>query len=110
MSNSKTTSQPLDRRTIKEFLMHAAGEVRLQELTLDGKPVPPRLQQGVSQFRAKYGSELLPDAGLLNFLANDPLGDEDAQRDAARQALVTRRREQLRQLMGVIELLGELEM
>ncbi len=109
MTKTNTTSQRHDKRAIKEFLMHAAGELRLQELALEGKPVPPKLQQGVTERRAKFGSELLPDAGLLGFLASDPDEDDDAQRDAARQALVTRRREQMKQVMGVIDLLGELE-
>lgn len=110
MNKISTNNQRYDKRAIKEFLMHLAGEVRLQEFALQGKPVPPKLQQGVTQFRSKCGSELLPDAGVLGFLASDPDEDDDAQRDAARQALVSRRREQLKQVMGVIDLLSELEM
>jgi hypothetical protein len=109
VSKINTKSQSHDKRAIKEFLMHLAGELRLQELALEGKPVPPKLQQGVRERRTKFGSELLPDAGLLCFLANDPDDEGDAQRDAARQAVVSRRRDQLKQVMGVIELLGELE-
>ena len=103
-------SQNHDKRAIKEFLMHLAGELRLQELALEGKPVPPNLQKGVSLFRTKYGTELLPDAGLLCFLANDPDGDSEEQRDAARQAVLQRRRDQAKQVVGVIGLLGEVEL
>ena len=38
-------------RAIKEFLMHLAVELRLHELALEGKPVPPNLQKGVSLYR-----------------------------------------------------------
>lgn len=110
MSKINTKSQSHDRRAIKEFLMHAAGELRMHGLALEGKPVPPKLQQGVTERRAKFGSELLPNAGLLGFLASDPDEDDDAQRDAARKAFVNRRQNQLKQVMGVIDLLGELEM
>lgn len=110
MSKTSTKGQSHDKRAIKEFLMHVAGELRLQELALEGKPVPPKLQQGVTERRAKFGSELLPDAGLLGFLASDPEGDGDTQRDAARQAMVSRRQSQMKQVVGVIDLLNELEM
>jgi hypothetical protein len=109
VSKINTKSHSHDKRAIKEFLMHLAGELRLQELALEGKPVPPKLQQGINERRTKFGSELLPDAGLLCFLATDPDDEGDAQRDAARQAVVNRRRDQLKQVMGVIDLLGELE-
>jgi hypothetical protein len=110
VSKTNTTPQRHDKRAIKEFLTHAAGELRMQELALDGKPVPPKLQQGVTERRAKFGSELLPDAGLLCFLASDPEEDDDTQRDAARRAMVRRRQEQMKQVVGVMDLLGELEM
>lgn len=108
--SSNTTNKRYDKRAIKEFLMQVAGELRLQEFALEGKPVPPKLQERVEQFRSKSGVELLPDAGLLGFLASDPDGDGDAQRDAARQALVSRRQSQMKHVVGVIDLLGELEM
>ncbi len=107
---NSTNSKHHDKKALKDFLMHVAGELRLQEYGLQGKPVPPKLQQGVAQFRTKYGSDLLPDAALLCFLANDPDDEGDVQRDAARQAMVNRRREQMKQVMGVIDLLGELEL
>lgn len=109
MSKTSTT-QRHDQRAIKEFLMHLAGELRLQELALEGKPVPPNLHKGITQLRSKFGTELLPDAGLLSFLSNDPNEEDDAHRDAARQAVVSRRREQVKQVTGVIALLGEVEM
>ena len=49
MNKTSTNSQRYDKRAIKEFLMHAAGELRLQEFALQGKPVPPKLQQGVTE-------------------------------------------------------------
>lgn len=110
MSTTSATSPSHDKRAIKEFLMHLAGELRLQEIALDGKPVPPNLQKGVSQFRSKFGADLLPDAELLCFLAGDPDDDDEVQRNAARQAFASRRRDQLKQVLAVITLLGELEM
>lgn len=107
---STSNAKRHDKQAIKEFLIHAAGELRLQELALAGKAVPPNIQNGVTQFRAKYGVELLPNADLLCFLANDPDGEGDQQRDAARQALVQRRHDQLKQVASVIELLGEMEL
>lgn len=109
MTTTNSTSQSHDLRAIKEFLMHLAGELRLHELALEGKPVPPNLQKGVSQRRSKFGTELLPDPGLLCFLASDPDTDSEEQRDAARQAYLQRRRDQAKQVLGVIGLLGELE-
>lgn len=110
MNKTSATKQGYDLRAIKEFLMHLGGELRVHEFALQGKPVPPKLEQGVTQFRNKSGNELLPDAGLLCFLAADPEDEENAQRDAARQAMVSRRREQVKQVKGVIDLLSELEM
>jgi hypothetical protein len=65
----------------------------------------------VNHFRQTFGVELLSDIDSLFFLANDPDedGNPDGDRDAARQALVEHRRKQVRQVMGVVSVLEELE-
>lgn len=110
MTTTSTTTHRHDKRRVKEFLLHLAAELRVRELALEGKPVPPRLQEGIAKRRIKFGSELIPDAGLMTFLACDPGGQDDPQRHAARQAVLGRRRDKLVQVMGVIELLDDLEM
>ena len=87
---------------------HAPGRAA-RTVDADGKAVSPSLQKRVMQFRSQHGSDLLPEVGLLCFLASDS-DDGDAQRDATRQALASRRRDQLQQVKGVIALLGEVEM
>lgn len=109
MTTTNTNNQTTEKRAVKEFLMHLAGELRMQELALEGKPASPSLQKRVTQFRSQHGSDLLPEVGLMCFLAGDS-DDGGAQRDATRQALASRRRDQLEQVKGVIALLGEVEM
>jgi hypothetical protein len=108
--SKSSTTQRHDQRAIKEFLMHIAGELRLHQLALEGKPVPPNLHKGITERRIKFGTKLLPDSESLSFLSNDPNEGDDAHRDAARQAEVSLRNEQLKQVMGVIALLGEVKM
>jgi hypothetical protein len=109
MTTTNTTTQRHDKKRVKEFLLHLAAELRVRELVLEGKPVPQKLHDGVAKRRTKFGSDLIPDAGLMTFLACDPGGQDDPQRHAARQAVLGRRRDKLVQVMGVIEMLDDLE-
>lgn len=95
-----------DRTAIREFLLHLVGELKKQQLALSGRVLPPKLNLGVLQFRSKYGVNLLPDADTLGLFPDDPEGDP--QSDAARQSLVSRRGEQAKYVMGLLDLLGEL--
>lgn len=98
-TNTNKNSPRHDRTAIREFLLHLAGELKRQQLAANGEPLPPKLHQGVLRFRSKYGTSLLPDL-------ETPGGDLHS--DAVRQAFINRRSEQVKLVMGVIELLGEL--
>lgn len=91
-----------DKRMIKDFLKHVAGELQLQECARLNTPVPPVLQQGVSQLRSKYGN-----LRFLSLAAND---EGDGHQEAAQQAMVSRRQHQLKQVKAVITILDEVEL
>jgi hypothetical protein len=108
-TNSTTNASPkYDKKAIKEFLMHLAGELKVQQLGFAGKPAPAKLLQGVQQFRAKYGTSLLPAAENIGFLASTPDGEGEEERDATRQAMVHLRGDQIKHVLALLELLGEL--
>jgi len=101
-----TTRRGHDRRAIKSFLLHVAGELQAQYMDLARRPLPPKLAQGLRQFRVKYGTSLFPPAEVLGEIADAPDGD-DEQGDL-RQEQMYRRNEQFECVLAVLELLGEL--
>lgn len=81
------------------------GELKLQQLELEGKPLPPGIQRGVERFRAKYGDKtLVPplddfDAVLADF--NEEAGER-------RKALAALRKQQFDKVMAYVEVLKAL--
>jgi hypothetical protein len=90
-----------DKSMIREFLMHLAGELRMQQMGLAGKPATDKLRQGLPQFRTKYGVTLLPAV-----LPNSPDGGGEENREAFARL----RADQFEHALGILELLDELEL
>jgi hypothetical protein len=98
-----------DKLMVKDFLMHLAGELKVQQLGFQGKPAGAKLLQGVQSLRAKYGTHLLPDVDRIGILTSTPDGDGDEEREATRQAIAKLRGDQLKHAVALYELMGELE-
>ena len=96
-----------DKRMFKEFLMHLAGELGVQKLGLEGKPAGAKLLHGIQQFRAKYGTSLLPAIDISDIVISTG-GDDQHQQDAARKATVQKLSERIKHVLAVMEMLGEL--
>ena len=101
MSTTNAKNHPHDKRAVKAFLMHIAGELRVQECAFHDKPVSPALPQGVNQFRSKFG--------ILCILSPDTDDGSVASQEAMLQAVASWRLEQLKHVMAVIALLEQVE-
>ncbi len=101
-NTNKQPQRPHDKRMIKEFLMHLAGEIQVAECARHDRPVPPALQQGVNQFRAKFGD--------LCFLPPEVDGEAGDAQEIDLEVGASRRLEQVRHVRAVIAILEDLKM
>ena len=69
-----------DCEMLHDFLQQVAGELKLQQLELEGQPLPPGIQKGVEKFRSKRGgSTLVPPLNDFDIALAD-MNEEAANR------------------------------
>jgi hypothetical protein len=108
-TTNTNTSHKYDKPMIRDFLLHLAAELRVQQAGFEGKPAPDKLRQGVQKLRAKYGVSLLPAAENVGILTNNPDGDGEEEREATRQVLVRLRADQFDHTLAIFKLMDELD-
>jgi hypothetical protein len=89
---------------ILDFLTQLVGELKIQQLELEGKPIPPKVKQGVDQYRRKWSAQVVPDYDDFQFVLADVKGIGDQNR----QELAALRSQQFGRAFGFVQLLQEL--
>jgi hypothetical protein len=97
-----------DMRMIKDFLMHLAAALGLQQLRLEGRPAGAKLLQGVQQLQAKYGTTLLRAVEGINLITNIPEDSDEIGQEPTQQAMARVRADQIDHVIAVIGLLDQL--
>lgn len=106
-TTNTNTSHKYDKPMIRDFPMHLAAELRVQQAGFEGKPAPDKLRQGVQKLRAKYGVSLLPAAENIGILTNNSDGDGEEEREATRQAVARLRADQFDHTLAIFKLVDE---
>jgi hypothetical protein len=94
-----------DRQMLHDFLQQVLGELKLQQLELEGQSLPPGIQRGVEKFRNKWGgSTLVPPLNEFDIVLAD-LSEEAAKR---MKELACTRKDQFDRAMDFIKVLKAL--
>jgi hypothetical protein len=93
-----------DRQMILDFLTQLVGELKIQQMELEGKLLPPKVKQVVDQYRRKWGAQVVPDYDDFQFVLADVKGTGDKNR----QELAALRSQQFDRAFGFVQLLQEL--
>jgi hypothetical protein len=92
-----------DKQMIADWLQQFLGELKSQQLELEGKSVPTGVRQGLNKFRSKWGAEIVPSFDTFEFRLAAFNGDEDEERKKLAEA----RRRQFGTAMGFLKMLEE---
>jgi hypothetical protein len=93
-----------DKRMILDWLQQLVGELKAQQLELEGESVPPGVQQGLTKFRSKWGEEIVPSFDTFELALAVCNGDEQEEQ----KKLAEVRKQQFAKAMGFWQMLEEL--
>jgi len=94
-----------DKQMLLDWFQQTVGELKSQQLELEGKPVPPGVEKGIGKFRSKWGGEqVVPDFNTFDFALASFQGDEEEDR----KKLAETRKGQFDKMMAAWNVLEEL--
>jgi len=93
-----------DKQMILDWLQQLLGELKSQQLELEGKSVPPGVRQGLTKFRAKWGTEIVANFDTFDFALASITGHEEEER----KKLVEARKHQFETAMAFWKMIEEL--
>jgi hypothetical protein len=105
MKGMSAMSKNYDMQMFLDWFQQCMGELKVQQLQLDGQLVPPGIERGVSKFRNKWGGrQVVPDFETFEFTVACFQGDEQQER----QKLAEVRKRQFETVMAAYKTLEEL--
>jgi hypothetical protein len=94
-----------DKQMLLDCLQQTLGELKSQQLELEGKMIPPSVEKGVNKFRGKWGGQqIVPDFNTFEFGLACLQGDEEEER----KKLAETRKQQFDKMMAAWKVLEEL--
>ncbi len=69
-----------DKTMISDWLQQAMGELRSQQLVLEGEPASPVIEKGLEKFRSRWGGEPVIPNLASDFALAACTGDDDQDR------------------------------
>jgi hypothetical protein len=77
-------TQKYDEQMVQDWRQQLTGELLAQVYELEGKSVPPHIQQQLTRLHAKWGKEIVPYAdSFASALADDDAAEEERKRLAS---------------------------
>jgi hypothetical protein len=92
-----------DKKMLVDWHQQLMGELKSEQLELEGKSVPPGVQQGLTKFRSKWGTEIVPSFDTFEFALAAFYGHEEEERKKLAEA----RRQQFETAMAFWQMLKE---
>jgi hypothetical protein len=98
-------TQGYDKQMLLDWFQQTLGELKSQQLELEGNMIPPGVEKGLNKFRSKWGGQqIVPDFNTFEFGLACFQGDEAEER----QKLAETRKRQFGQVMTAWKVLEEL--
>jgi hypothetical protein len=105
MKGMNPMNKNYDKQMLLDWWQQTVGELKSQQLELEGKPIPPGVEKGISKFRNKWGGEqVVPDFNTFEFGLACFNGDEEEER----KKLAVTRKQQFARMMAAWKVLEEL--